>query len=131
MILKQVKLSKFELQIMDVLWKQGGTASVRAVQESFPEKSRPAYTTIHTMMTRLEAKKALRRIHKSGRAYIFEAAISRDVAHRGLVDDFLGLFDGRMELVMAHLIGTGKLTLEDIQDAEKLLLELANGRKRT
>ena len=81
------------------------------------------------MMTRLEAKKALRRVRKSGRAYIFESMISHDAAHRGLVDDFLALFGGRMELVMAQLIGSGRLTLEDIQDAEKTLRKLGKKEK--
>jgi BlaI family penicillinase repressor len=129
-ILKQIKLSKFELQIMEVLWKHDGTASVRKVQESFPEKSRPAYTTVHTMMSRLETKKALRRIRKSGRAYIFEAMISRGAAQRRLTDEFLGLFGGRMQPVMAHFVETGKLTLEDVHEAEKLLRELANKEKQ-
>jgi BlaI family transcriptional regulator, penicillinase repressor len=110
---------------MEALWKHDGTASVRTVLESFPEKSRPAYTTVHTMMSRLETKKALRRIHKTGRAYIFEAMISRSAAQGRLADEFLGLFGGRMQPVMAHFVETGKLTLEDVHEAEKLLHELA------
>jgi predicted transcriptional regulator len=115
---------------MEVLWKHHGAASVRTVLESFPEKSRPAYTTVHTMMSRLETKKALRRVRKSGKAFIFEAMISRNAAQRRLTDEFLALFGGRMQPVMAHLVETGKLTLEDVYEAEKLLLDMANKEKQ-
>ena len=120
----QPKLSKLELQIMEVLWTHGAS-SVREVQERFPQSTRPAYTTVQTMIYRLEAKKALRRTKKVSNAHIFEAAISRNVAQRRLVDEFLGLFGGRMQPVMAHLVETGKLTLDDVQEAERLLRELA------
>ena len=122
------RLSKLELQIMDVLWCHE-SASIRDIQESFPEKLRPAYTTIQTMVYRLEAKKALRRIKKVGNFHIFEAAISRDDAQRRLVDDLLALFNGRTQPVMAHLIESGKLTLADIREAEKTLRRLAKGEK--
>ena len=124
----QPKLSRLELRIMEVLWTHGAS-SVREVQEHFPEAKRPAYTTVQTMMYRLEAKKALRRTRKVSNAHIFEAVISRDVAQRRLVDEFLALFGGRMQPVMAHLVETGKLTLTDVQEAERLLREIA-GRKR-
>ncbi|HEY0301134.1 MAG TPA: BlaI/MecI/CopY family transcriptional regulator [Rhizomicrobium sp.] len=120
----QPRLSKLELQIMEVLWSDG-PLSVREVQERLPAEKRPAYTTVQTMMYRLEAKNALRRTRKVSNAHIFEPAISRNVAQRRLVDEFLGLFGGRMQPVMAHLVETGKLTLEDVQEAEKLLRELA------
>ncbi len=118
----QPRLSKLELQIMDVLWTHGA-ASVREVQERLPGS--PAYTTVQTMIARLEAKKALRRAKKVSNAFIFEAAISRDAAQRRLVDEFLSLFGGRMQPVMSHLVESGKLTLEDVQEAEKKLQELA------
>jgi len=124
------KLSRLELQVMEALWTHGGS-SVREVQETFPEEGRPAYTTVQTMMNRLEVKKAVRRAKKISNAHIFEATISRNAAQRHLIDDFLGLFGGRMQPVMAHLIEAGKLTLEDVQEAEKLLNALAEKEKRS
>jgi len=123
------RLSRLELQIMEILWRHGPLA-VREVQAHFPQKKRPAYTTVQTMMTRLEAKQALRRTAKSGNAYIFEPAISRNAAQRRLVDEFLGLFGGRMQPLMAHLVESGKLTLQDVQAAEKRLQDLARKGKR-
>ena len=117
------KLTKLELRIMEALWTQG-QASIREIQESFPEKGRPAYTTIQTMIYRLESKKAVRRVKKVGNFHIFEAAVSRDVAQRRLVDDLLALFGGRTQPVMAHLIESGKLTLADVKEAEKTLRKL-------
>jgi BlaI family transcriptional regulator, penicillinase repressor len=117
------KLTKLELQIMDVLWTRGET-SIREIQESFPERDRPAYTTIQTMVYRLEGKKAVRRVKKVGNFHIFDAAISRDTAQRRLIDDLLALFGGRTQPVMAHLIESGKLTLEDVKEAEKTLCKL-------
>ena len=117
------KLSKLELQIMETLWTRGN-ASIREIQEAFPEKRRPAYTTIQTTVYRLEAKKAVRRIKKVGNFHIFEAAVSRDIAQRRLIDDLLALFGGRTQPVMAHLIETGKLTLADVKEAEKTLRRL-------
>src|SRR5437899_673827 len=117
------KLSKLELQIMEALWGHG-KASIREIQETFPEKRRPAYTTVQTTVYRLEAKNAVRRIKKVGNFHIFEAAISRNAAQRRLVEDLLALFGGRTQPVMAHLIESGKLTLDDVQDAEKVLRTL-------
>ncbi len=117
------RLAKLELQIMEVLWTRG-SASIREIQESFPEKDRPAYTTIQTTVYRLEAKKALRRVKKIGNFHIFEPAVSRAVAQRRLVDDLLALFGGRTQPVMAHLIESGKLTLADVREAEKTLRKL-------
>ena len=117
------KLTKLELQIMEALWTHGPSA-VREVQERFPEETRPAYTTVQTMLYRLETKKAVRRTRKIGNAHIFEAVVSRASAQRRLVDDFLGLFGGRAQPVMAHLIETGQLTLDDVREAERLLQEL-------
>ena len=123
------KLSKLELQIMEVLWNNGPTA-IREIQESFGPKNRPAYTTVQTMVYRLEAKKALRRARKIGNAHVFEALITRDAARARLVDEFLSLFGGRMQPVMAQLIEAGNLTAKDVADAEKLLKELSAKRKK-
>lgn len=117
------KLTKLELQIMEALWTRG-EASIREIQESFTEKKRPAYTTIQTTVYRLEAKKAVRRVKKVGNFHIFEAAVSRNAAQRRLIDDLLALFGGRTQPVMAHLIESGKLTLEDVKEAENLLRQL-------
>jgi BlaI family transcriptional regulator, penicillinase repressor len=124
------RLSKLELQIMEVLWTRGARA-VREIQEAFPEKDRPAYTTVQTMVYRLEAKKAVRRTRKIGNAHIFEAVISRQSAHRRAIDELLSLFGGRMQPVMAHLIDSGRLTLDDIKEAEKLLRDNARAGKGT
>ena len=123
------KLSKLELQIMEVLWTTGPSA-IREIQESFGPKNRPAYTTVQTMVYRLEAKKALRRASKIGNAHIFEAVLSRDAAKARLVDEFLSLFGGRMQPVMAQLIEAGNLTPKDVADAERLLKDLAAKRKK-
>ena len=125
----QPKLTKLELQIMEALWSRGAS-SVREIQEAFPEKDRPAYTTVQTMVYRLEGKKAIRRVKKIGNAHIFEAAISRSSAQRRLIDEFLSLFGGRSQPVMAHLIESGKLTLDDVKEAEQLLRELERKEKR-
>ena len=117
------KLSKLELQIMETLWTRG-SASIREIQESFPEKKRPAYTTIQTTVYRLESKKGVRRVRKVGNFHIFEAAVSRDIAQRKLIDDLLALFGGRTQPVMAHLIESGQLTLADVKEAEKTLRKL-------
>lgn len=122
------KLTKLEMQIMDALWRLG-TLSIREIQEAFPEKGRPAYTTIQTTVYRLEDKKALRRVKKISNAHIFEAVITRDAAQNRLIDDLLGLFGGRSQPVMAHLIESGRLTLDDVQEAEKMLRKLAKKEK--
>jgi BlaI family transcriptional regulator, penicillinase repressor len=126
----QLKLSKLELQIMEALWVHGAL-SVREVLEQFPQRKRPAYTTVQTQIYRLEAKKAVRRGRKIGNAHIFEAAITRSAVRARLVDDFLAMFGGGMQPVMAHLVETGKLTLDDVQEAEKLLRELVEKGKAT
>jgi BlaI family transcriptional regulator, penicillinase repressor len=118
------KLGKLELQIMEALWTRG-PCSVREIQESFPAKKRPAYTTVQTTVYRLEVKKALRRTKKIATALIFEAAVSRESAQRRLVDELLGLFGGRSRPIMAHLVESGTLTLDDVREAEKALLKLA------
>src|SRR5271157_2519291 len=117
------KLTRLELQIMEVLWTRG-QVSIREIQEAFPEKKRPAYTTIQTTVYRLEGKKALRRTRKVANFHIFEATISREAAQRRLIDDLLALFGGSTQPVMAHLIESGKLTLEDVKEAERTLRKL-------
>src|SRR5215471_8227982 len=118
------KLSKLELQIMDALWSRG-SCSVREIHETFPARKRPAYTTVQTMVYRLEVKKVLRRVKKIATANIFEAAVSRQAAERRLIDDLLGLFGGRSRPIMAHLVESGTLTLDDVREAERALLKLA------
>ena len=117
------KLSKLEHQIMEALWSRGAS-SVREVLEAFPEKGRPAYTTVQTMVYRLEEKGAIRRTKKIGNAHIFEAVISRASAQRRLVDELLAFFGGSSQPVVAHLIESGNLTLDDVKEAEQLLIKL-------
>src|SRR5258708_18415506 len=117
------KLSNLELQIMEALWTQG-QASIREIQETFSEKGRPAYTTIQTTVYRLEVKKAVRRVKKVGNFHIFEAAVSRNSAQRRLIDDLLALFGGRTQPVMAHLIESGQLTLDDVKETGEVLRKL-------
>ena len=118
------KFTKLELQIMETIWSRRA-ASIREIQEGFPEKDRPAYTTIQTIVYRLEAKKAVRRVKKIGNFHIFEATVSREAAHRKLIDDLLAMFGGRTQPLMARLVESGKLTLADVQEAEKTLREMA------
>ncbi len=122
------RLSKLEMQIMEALWSRGAS-SIREIQEAFPERDRPAYTTIQTTVYRLEGKKAVRRAKKISNAHIFEAVVSRNAAQRRLIDDLLGLFGGRTQPVMAHLIESGKLTLNDVEEAEKTLRRMARKEK--
>ncbi len=122
------RLTRLELQIMEALWTRGAS-SIREVQESFPAAERPAYTTVQTMIYRLEAKKAVRRVKKISNAHIFEAAIARDVAERRMIDDLLQIFGGRTQPVMAHLIESGQLSLDDLREAEALLQETARRKK--
>jgi BlaI family penicillinase repressor len=114
------KLTKLELQVLEAFW-QKGACSVREVQETFPEPGRPAYTTVQTVVYRLERKKALRCVKRISNANIFEAAISRHDAQRRFVDELLAVFGGRANLVMAHLVESGDLTLDDVKEAEKAL----------
>jgi predicted transcriptional regulator len=108
---------------MEALWTRG-PSSIREIQEAFPEPDRPAYTTVQTMVYRLEGKKAIRRVKKIGNAHIFEAAITRGAAQRRLIDDLLSFFGGRTQPVMAHLIESGQLTLDDVREAEQTLRKL-------
>jgi BlaI family penicillinase repressor len=121
--LPEPKLSKLEFQIMEALWTRG-ELSIREIQEAFASKHMPAYTTIQTTVYRLEAKGVVQRVKKVGNFHIFAAAISRDAAQSRLIDDLLTLFGGRSQPVMAHLIESGKLTMEDVKEAEKALRKL-------
>jgi predicted transcriptional regulator len=114
------RLTKLELQVLEAFW-QKGRCSVREVQESFPEAHRPAYTTVQTVVYRLERKKALRCVKRIGNANVFEAVISREDAQGRLINELLAVLGGRARLVMAHLVETGDLTMDDIKEAEKAL----------
>ena len=118
------KLSRLEFRIMEALWTRG-ECSIREIQEAFPSKKRPAYTTIQTTVYRLEAKNIVRRVKKVGNFHIFAAEVSREAAQRKLIDDLLALFGGRTQPVMAHLIESGKLSLADVKDAEQALRSLS------
>lgn len=117
------RLSKLEFQVMETLWTRG-ELSIREVQEAFPAKSRPAYTTVQTTIYRMEAKSIVRRVKKVGNFHIFAPNISRNAAQRKLIDDLLAMFGGHSQPVMAHLIESGKLTLDDVKEAEKLLRKM-------
>ncbi len=119
----ETRLSKLEFAIMNVLW-ECGESSIRDIQEAFPAKKRPAYTTVQTTVYRMEAKNVVRRIRKVGNFHIFAATVSRASAQRHLVDDLLALFGGKSQPVMAHLIESGKLTLDDVREAERTLKEM-------
>jgi len=116
------KLSKLELQILEALWAQG-KASIREIQEAFPEP-RPAYTTIQTTVYRLEGKKAVRRVRKISNAHIFEPMVARDVTRHRLLDEILSFFGGRPQPMMAQLAEAGKLTLDDVHELEKTIRKL-------
>ena len=118
----QIKLTRLELQILEALWAQG-KASVREIQEAFPEP-RPAYTTIQTTVYRLESKKAVRRIRKIGNAHIFEPTVARDVTRHRLLDEILSFFGGRAQPMMAQLAEAGKVTLADVRELEKTIKKL-------
>jgi predicted transcriptional regulator len=122
----QLRLSRLELQVMETMW-QHGRLAIREVQEHLPKGKRLAYSTVQTMVYRLEAKGAVRRIRKISNANIFEAVVSRQSVQRRLADEFLAIFGGARP-VMAHLIETGQLTLDDLQDAERLLHESEKGK---
>jgi BlaI family penicillinase repressor len=122
------RLSNLEMQILETLWEHGAS-SVREIQERFAANKRPAYTTVQTMVSRLEAKKAVRRTKKIATAFIFEAAIPREAARRRLIDDFLAVFGGETQPIMTHLIESGRLSLDDVQEAEKHLRQLLKSKK--
>jgi len=120
--MKLPKLTKLELQIMDTFWKRGA-CSVREIQEAFPERKRPAYTTVQTTVYRMEEKRALRLVKRIGKAKVFEAAISRTEAQGRLIDDLLSLFGGQVKPVMARLVESGKFTADDVKEVEEMLRE--------
>jgi len=117
------KLSQPELEVMEEFWKHG-RLSIREIQESFSATDRPPYTSIQTIVYRLEEKGAVRRVRKIGNAHIFEAVVSRQEVSGRFIDDLLSLFGGRAQTVMAHLVESGKLTRTDIRETEKLIDEL-------
>jgi BlaI family transcriptional regulator, penicillinase repressor len=123
------KLSKLEFQIMQVLWAKQ-EMSIREMVDALPGRRKHAYTTIQTTVYRMEAKGIVKRVRKVGNFHLFAAAISRDSAQHRMIDELLALFGGRPQPVMAHLVETGKLTLDDVRDAEKLLHELSGKEKR-
>jgi BlaI family transcriptional regulator, penicillinase repressor len=118
--MSQTRLSRQELRIMEALWKHGA-ASVREIQESLPEKNRPAHNTVQTMLTRLEAKKAVRRAKKISNAHIYEPVVTRGATQRLLVDELLAFFGGRAAPLVSHLIDSGQLSLRDVEEARKTL----------
>jgi predicted transcriptional regulator len=124
-----VRFTRLELQIMQILWERG-RISIREIQEGFPEADRPAYTTVQTTVYRLEAKKAVRRVRKISNAHIFEAVVTSEATQRKFLDDLLRLFGGRSQPVMAQLIESGHLTLEDVREAERIILESRGKEKR-
>jgi BlaI family transcriptional regulator, penicillinase repressor len=113
------KLARVELQILEILWARG-LASIREIQEGFPEP-RPAYTTVQTTVYRLEGKGALRRIRKIGNAHIFEPIVARDVTRHRLLDTILSFFGGRAQPMMQQLAEAGRLTIEDVRELEKTI----------
>jgi BlaI family transcriptional regulator, penicillinase repressor len=126
--MSSAKFTKLELQIMQALWDRGAIP-IREVHEAFPEEDRPSYTTIQTTVYRLEGKNAVRRVKKISNAHIFEAVVSRSAAQRSLIDELLGLFGGRTQPMMAHLVESGKLTIDDVREAEKALKKLSREEK--
>jgi BlaI family penicillinase repressor len=117
------KLSKLELQVMETLWTQGDS-SIRAIQQGFPEKGRPSYGTIQTTVYRMEAKRIVRRVGKVGNFHIFGPLVSRDAAQLRLIDELLAMFGGRSQLVVMHLVKSGRLRLEDVKEAEREIKRL-------
>jgi BlaI family transcriptional regulator, penicillinase repressor len=124
------KLSKLEFQIMEVPWERG-ESSIREILDSLPAKGRPAYNTIQTVVYRMEPKGVVRRIKKVGNFHIFAASISRDAAQRRLIEELLALFGGRSQPVMAHLVEAGKVSLEDVKEAERALRKLSGKEKQS
>ena len=121
---KPIRLTRFELEIMHALW-EIGSGSVREIQERLPEKHRPAYTTVQTIVRRLEEKAAVRRFKKVGNAFIFEPVVTKQSAHHRLINELLDAFGGSARPLMAHLAETGKLSLEDLKELEGMLAQQA------
>ena len=125
----QPRLTRLEFQVMEALWEKG-ECSIREIQASFPEKRMPAYTTIQTTVYRMEVKGIVQRVKKVGNFHVFAATISRKSAQRRLIDDLLAMFGGSSQPLMSHLIESGKLSLEDVKDAERALLNLSRKEKQ-
>lgn len=125
----KIRFTPLELSIMEALW-NNGPVSIREIQESFPESDRPAYTTIQTVVYRLEEKQAVRRVKKISNAHIFQAVVERSDAQSGLMNELLSLFGGRSELIMSHLIQSGNLTLKDLKSAEEALRNSQKGERK-
>jgi predicted transcriptional regulator len=125
---REPRLSRLELRILETLW-GAGSLSIREIQERLAASKRAAYTTVQTVVYRLERKGAVRRTRRIGNAHLFEAVLSPAAAHRRIIDELLSFFNGRTEPVMAHLIESGKLTRDDLRDAEKALRRLAKREK--
>jgi len=115
-----VKLTRLELEVMEILWRLG-QAAVREAQEALPAAKRPAYTTVQTIIRRLEQKGAVRQVKKIGNAFVYAPAITRQAAHRRLIDEFLAVFGGSARPLLAYLVEAGKLRLEDVREIERLL----------
>lgn len=126
---ESIKLTRFELEVMQALWEMGA-GSVREIQERLPEKRRPAYTTVQTIVRRLEEKGAVRKLKKIGNAFIFEPTVTRKSAHRRLINELLELFGGSARPLMAHLAEIGKLSLEDVRELENILAQQSNADSR-
>lgn len=122
------KLTKLEMQLMETLWTRG-EASIREMQEAFQGKKKPGYTTVQKTIYRMEEKKLVRRTRKIGNFHVFIATVSREAAERRLIADLLAMFGGKSRPVLAHLIGAGNLTLEDVEYAEKTLKETREGKE--
>ncbi len=127
---KHVKLTRLEMEVMGAVWALG-SASVREIQEQLPERKRPAYTTVQTIVYRLEEKGAVRRIKKIGNAHIFQPLITRKAAHNRLIDELLHVFGGSPRTLMAQLVETGQLTLQDVRDLESSLAKLEGNETQT
>jgi BlaI family transcriptional regulator, penicillinase repressor len=129
------KLTKLEFQVMEALWGKNGAEqrdlSIREILEVLPSKRKPAYTTIQTTVYRMEAKGIVKRVRKVGNFHLFAAGVSRASAQHRMIDDLLAMFGGRPQPVMAHLVETGRLSLEDVKEAERTLRELPDKEKRS
>jgi predicted transcriptional regulator len=124
-----IKFTRQELRIMEQFWEHE-RVSIREILETFPKKGRPPYTSVQTIVYRMEEKGAIRRVRKIGNAHVFEAAVSREEARGHAIDDLLGLFGGRTQTVMAHLVESGRLTRDDIRETEKLIDDLEREDRR-
>lgn len=123
---KKIRFTKFEIEVMDVLW-EAGSSSVREIQERLPETRRPAYTTVQTIVYRLEEKGAVRRVRKIGNAHIFEPSVSRRTVHARVLDELIDMFGGSMRPLMAHLVESGRVTLENLREMEETLTRIESG----